>query len=155
MFLYTAPTCFGPSGPSSGSTHQNLAKVTVSLKYQLKHFVKIVVVEWKWKFQFVVCALGAVWRHTHKFVTNLEQMLQCTDTDLSTKPTTTQQKINSAFKNARFVPDGCCCLSLAGNYVLCRINWMSKSILSCNPTGRSPMVWSPVNWEAKQQARLV
>jgi hypothetical protein len=43
--LYTAPTCFGPLGPSSGSIHQNLAKVTeitVSLKYQLKHFVKIV-----------------------------------------------------------------------------------------------------------------
>jgi hypothetical protein len=45
-FFYSAPTCFGPSGPSSGSAHQNLAKVTkitISLKYQLKHFVKIVV----------------------------------------------------------------------------------------------------------------
>jgi hypothetical protein len=40
---YTAPTCFGAHGPSSGSTYQNLTKVTISLKYQLKHFVKIVV----------------------------------------------------------------------------------------------------------------
>jgi hypothetical protein len=25
---FSAPTCFGPLGPSSGSIHQNLAKVT-------------------------------------------------------------------------------------------------------------------------------
>jgi hypothetical protein len=49
-------------------------------------------------------------------------MLQRTAKDLSTKPTTTQQRMNSALKNARFVPDGCCCLSFAGNYVLFRIN---------------------------------
>jgi hypothetical protein len=45
-FFYIARTCFGHLGPSSGNTCQNLAKVTkitVSLKYQLKHFVKIVV----------------------------------------------------------------------------------------------------------------
>jgi hypothetical protein len=39
-FFYIAPKYFGPIGPSSGSTYQNLAKVTkirVSLKYQLKH----------------------------------------------------------------------------------------------------------------------
>jgi hypothetical protein len=29
---YIAPTCFGPHGPSTGSTYQNLTKVTVSLK---------------------------------------------------------------------------------------------------------------------------
>jgi hypothetical protein len=55
-----APTCFGPFGPSSGCRHRNLAKVIVSLKYQLKHIVKIVVVQWQWEFQFLVCALGAV-----------------------------------------------------------------------------------------------
>jgi hypothetical protein len=27
-FFYIAPTCFGPIGPSSGNTYQNLAKVT-------------------------------------------------------------------------------------------------------------------------------
>jgi hypothetical protein len=27
--LYMAPTCFGPFGPSSGSTRRNLAEVTV------------------------------------------------------------------------------------------------------------------------------
>jgi hypothetical protein len=50
-FFYIAPTCFGPIGPSSVSTYQNLAKVTkitVSLKCQLKHFVKIVVA-WRMK----------------------------------------------------------------------------------------------------------
>jgi hypothetical protein len=50
-FFYIAPTCFGPIGPTSGSTYQNLAKVTkitISLKYQLKHFVKIVVA-WRMK----------------------------------------------------------------------------------------------------------
>jgi hypothetical protein len=41
--LYMAPTCFGLLGPSSGCIHWNLAKVTVSLKYQLKHIVKIAV----------------------------------------------------------------------------------------------------------------
>jgi hypothetical protein len=50
-FFYIAPTCFGPTGPSSGGTYQNLAKVTkitVSLKYQLKHFLKIAVA-WRMK----------------------------------------------------------------------------------------------------------
>jgi hypothetical protein len=50
-FFYVAPTCFGPIGPSSGSTYQNLAevtKITISLKYRLKHFVKIVVA-WRMK----------------------------------------------------------------------------------------------------------
>jgi hypothetical protein len=49
--FYIAPTRFGPTGPSSGSTYQNLAKVTkitFPLKYQLKHFVKIVVA-WRMK----------------------------------------------------------------------------------------------------------
>jgi hypothetical protein len=42
-----APTYFGSFVPSSGSTHWNLAKVTVSLKYQLKYIVKIVIVQWQ------------------------------------------------------------------------------------------------------------
>jgi hypothetical protein len=46
-YLFMAPTCFGPFGPSSGSIRWNLTKVIVSLKYQLKHIVKIVVVEWQ------------------------------------------------------------------------------------------------------------
>jgi hypothetical protein len=44
-YLFMAPTCFGPFGPSSGSIHWNLAKVIVSLKYQLKYIVKIVAVQ--------------------------------------------------------------------------------------------------------------
>jgi hypothetical protein len=40
-YLYMAPTCFGPFGPSSGSINWNPTKVTVSLKYQLKHIVKM------------------------------------------------------------------------------------------------------------------
>jgi hypothetical protein len=39
-YLYMTATCFGPFGPSSGSIYWNLTKVTVSLKYQLKHIVK-------------------------------------------------------------------------------------------------------------------
>jgi hypothetical protein len=38
-YLFMASTCFGPFGPSSGSIHCNLAKVIVSLKYQLKYIV--------------------------------------------------------------------------------------------------------------------
>jgi hypothetical protein len=56
-FFYIAPTCFGPIGPSSGSTYQNLAKVakiTVSLKYQLKRFVKIVVA---WRMEGSACGV--------------------------------------------------------------------------------------------------
>jgi hypothetical protein len=45
--LYMAPTCFGPSGPSSGSIYWNLTEVPVSLKHQLKHVVKIAVVQWQ------------------------------------------------------------------------------------------------------------
>jgi hypothetical protein len=37
--------------------------MTVSLKYQLKHFVKIVVA-WRMKVRLVVCAVDAVWRVT-------------------------------------------------------------------------------------------
>jgi hypothetical protein len=37
QFLYsTAPTCFGPHGPSSGSTYQNLIKIILSLKISVK-----------------------------------------------------------------------------------------------------------------------
>jgi hypothetical protein len=36
FLYYTAPTCFGPRGPSSGSTYQNLTKVTISLKISVK-----------------------------------------------------------------------------------------------------------------------
>jgi hypothetical protein len=54
---FSAPTCFGSLGPSSGSIHQNLAKVTkipVFLKYQLKHLVKIVVV---WCIKISACGV--------------------------------------------------------------------------------------------------
>jgi hypothetical protein len=53
----SAPACFGPLGPSSGSTYQNLAKVTkitVFLKYQLKHLVKIVVL---WCIKISACGV--------------------------------------------------------------------------------------------------
>jgi hypothetical protein len=53
----SAPTCFGPLGPSSGSTYQNLDKVNkiiVFLKYQLKHLVKIVVL---WCITISVCGV--------------------------------------------------------------------------------------------------
>ena len=41
-----APTCFSPSGPSSGSMQRNLAKVTVTVeryfRYKLQHFVFLI-----------------------------------------------------------------------------------------------------------------
>jgi hypothetical protein len=40
-YRYVAPTCFGLFGLSSGSIYCILTKVTVSLKYQLKHIVKM------------------------------------------------------------------------------------------------------------------
>jgi len=36
-------------------------------------------------------------------------------TGLDTQPTTTQQRMMCALKNARLLPDGCCCLSDKGN----------------------------------------
>jgi hypothetical protein len=36
FLYYTAPTCFGPHGPSSGSTYQNLTKITLSFKISVK-----------------------------------------------------------------------------------------------------------------------
>jgi len=45
------------------------------------------------------------------FLTNLEQMLQPAATNLNTKLTMTQEKLMCALKNARLLPDGCCCLN--------------------------------------------
>jgi hypothetical protein len=53
---YIAPTCFGPHGPSSESTYQNLIKVAIFLNYQLKHFVKIVVL---WQLGISDCSVCA------------------------------------------------------------------------------------------------
>jgi len=52
----------------------------------------------------------------------LEQMFKCTATVLNTQPTVTQQRLTFAVKNARLVPDGCCCLSDKGNEILFRFN---------------------------------
>jgi hypothetical protein len=43
--VYLTPTRFGPSWTII--IHLCLAKVTVSLKYQLKYFVKIAVAQWQ------------------------------------------------------------------------------------------------------------
>jgi hypothetical protein len=56
------------------------------------------------------------------FVTNLEQMFKSTATDLNTKPTMTQQRLTCALKDARLLPDGCCCLGDKSNKILFRIN---------------------------------
>jgi ribosomal protein S18 len=49
------------------------------------------------------------------FFTNVQQISERTPTDLSTKPTKTQQRVTRAFKNARFQSDG---LLLLQRYVL-------------------------------------
>jgi hypothetical protein len=54
---FSAPTCFGPLGPSSRSINQNIAKVTkitVFFKYHLKYLVKIVVV---WCIKMSACGV--------------------------------------------------------------------------------------------------
>ena len=43
-------------------------------------------------------------------------------TDLDTQPTTTQHRLTCALKNARLLPDGCCCLNDKGNEILFSIN---------------------------------
>jgi len=44
-------------------------------------------------------------------------------TDLDTWPTMMQQRLMCVLKNARLLPDGCCCLSDKGNKILFRINF--------------------------------
>ena len=50
-------------------------------------------------------------------------MFERTGTDLDTQPTTTQQRLTRALRNARLLPDGCCCLNSPDNKTLFRINW--------------------------------
>jgi hypothetical protein len=49
-------------------------------------------------------------------------MFKGTATDFDTEPTTAQQSLKCALKNARLLPDGCCCLNDKGNEILFRIN---------------------------------
>jgi hypothetical protein len=42
--------------------------------------------------------------------------------NLDTQLTMTQQRLRRALKNAKLLPDGCCCLSSKGNEIIFRIN---------------------------------
>lgn len=53
---------------------------------------------------------------------NLEHMFKSKATDLNKKLTPVKQRLTCALKNARFVPDGFCCLSDTGNKILFVIN---------------------------------
>jgi len=53
---------------------------------------------------------------------HLERVFGCAATDINTQPTVTQQRLTFAVKNARLLPNGCCCLSDKGNESLFRIN---------------------------------
>jgi hypothetical protein len=57
------------------------------------------------------------------FLINLEQMFKSSATDLDTQPITTQQRLKFALKNARLMPDDCCCLNNAGSKILFNIKW--------------------------------
>jgi len=48
-------------------------------------------------------------------------MFKGTATDLDKQPTTTQHRLTCALKNARLLPDGCCCLSDKERETLFRI----------------------------------
>jgi hypothetical protein len=58
-----------------------------------------------------------------RYVTNLEQMFKRTATDLITIPTQTQHRLKWVLKNAKFLSDGCCCLTDMGNKTFFRITW--------------------------------
>ena len=47
--------------------------------------------------------------------------VQTTATDLNIQPTPTQKRLMCTLRNARLLPDGCCCHSDAGNKSLFRI----------------------------------
>jgi len=49
-------------------------------------------------------------------------MYKITSTDFDTQPTTAQERITCALKNARLLPDGYCYLNVKGNEILFRIN---------------------------------
>jgi len=53
-------------------------------------------------------------------------MFKDTATNLNTQPTMMQQ-IDLWLKNARLLPDGCCCLNETGNKILFRINWQREN----------------------------
>ena len=57
------------------------------------------------------------------FPTNVQHIFKRTVTDLNTQSATTQQRLTCALKNARFLPDGCCCLNYTDNKSLSRITW--------------------------------
>jgi len=73
------------------------------------------------------------------FCTNLEQIFKRMATDLDTQLTTTWQRLTCALKNARLLPDGCCCLNSKGNEILFRINISLPltKIIGLNGAGQS------------------
>jgi len=63
-YLTFAATCFGPFGPSSGSSHWAWLKLHFCRNNQQKYTVISVAVLWQHVFQVVVCVLDAVQRAT-------------------------------------------------------------------------------------------
>jgi hypothetical protein len=76
-------------------------------------------------------------------------MFRRTATDLDTQPTTSQQRLKFALKNARLLPGDCCCLN--DRTISSLQNQLASCIsgLCCGPVRRSPLGWGPVTWEAK------
>ena len=72
-------------------------------------------------------------------------MFERTATDLDTQPTTTQQRLTLALKNARLLPDGCCCLNSTGSKILFSINWRRVN-LGLNVAPYEEVSWGEVRW---------
>ena len=72
------------------------------------------------------------WIIQKKFVfhTSLEQMFRHMATDLSTEPTTMQQRLMCALKSAKLLPDGYCYLSDKGNEFLFGIIWLPLTTIN-------------------------
>jgi hypothetical protein len=86
------------------------------------------------------------------FRTNLEQMFESTATDLHTQPIMAQQRVSCVLKNARLLPDGCCCLNSTGSRILFGINWwrVNQGVVVAS---RKEAHWCEVRWPGRPSHR--
>ena len=77
-------------------------------------------------------------------------MFKCTATDINTQPTVTQQRLTFAVKNARLLPNGCCCLSDKGNEILFRINISPPLTTVAGFDGVGQLLDLPGHWTSHQ-----
>jgi hypothetical protein len=67
--------------------------------------------------------------------------------NLEIQTTTTQQRLTCALKNARLLPDGCCCLNNKGNEILLRINIPPQFTTIAGLDGAGQWLGLPDHWK--------